>query len=65
MLPGTCVAWGSKDPKVFFATFAAHAATNMLFDILVFMLPTPFLRDLRMQGKTRLGLVALFTVGAV
>ncbi|KAF2279130.1 uncharacterized protein EI97DRAFT_456523 [Westerdykella ornata] len=65
MLPGTCVAWGSKDANVFFACWAAHAASNMMFDILVFALPTPFLRDLRMQGKTRVGLVALFSLGGI
>ena len=62
-LPGTCVAWGSKDPDAFFATWASHSASNMLMDFLVLLLPIPFLRSLRMQGRTRLGLIALFTMG--
>lgn len=64
-LSGTCVAWGSKNPDIFFATWAAHAASNMLLDILVFLLPIPFLRGLRLQGKTRLGLLGLFTMGGM
>ncbi|KAF2713400.1 hypothetical protein K504DRAFT_498217 [Pleomassaria siparia CBS 279.74] len=62
---GTCVSWGSKDPDVFFPTWAAHAATNMLLDILVLVLPIPFLRSMAMGGKTRLGLVGLFSIGGV
>jgi hypothetical protein len=65
LLPGKCVAWGSKDANTFFAWWAAHAATNMFFDILVFVLPIPFLKGLRLQGKTRIGLFGLFTMGGV
>ncbi|KAF2744768.1 hypothetical protein M011DRAFT_407634 [Sporormia fimetaria CBS 119925] len=64
-LAGTCVAWGSKDPNIFFASWAAHAASNMLFDILVFLLPAPFLKSLRLSGKSRVGLTALFSIGAL
>jgi len=64
-LPGKCVGWGSKAPDVLFATFAAHGASNMALDILVFILPMPFLKGLRMNGRTRLGLITLFTVGAM
>lgn len=64
-LPGTCVAWGSKDPDEFFATWAAHSASNMALDMLVLVLPIPFLKSLRVQGKTRIGLIGLFAVGGV
>jgi hypothetical protein len=64
-LAGTCVAWGSKNPDEFFATWAAHAATNMIWDILVLALPVPFLKGLRVSGKTRAGLIALFTMGGM
>lgn len=64
-LPGTCVAWGSKDPVVFFPVWATHSATNMLLDILILVLPIPFLRGLRMQGRTRVGLIGLFIVGTI
>jgi hypothetical protein len=64
-LEGKCVAWGSKDSNVFFASWAAHAASNMMLDILVLLLPIPFLGGLRMGGKTRLGFICLFSMGGV
>jgi hypothetical protein len=64
-LPGKCVAWGNKDPDVFFATWAAHAGLNMFFDVLIFLLPIPFLNSVRMQGRTRMGLIGVFIIGAV
>lgn len=64
-LPGTCVAWGSKNPDVFFASWIAHASSNMLLDILVLVLPIPFVHQLRFTGKTRIGLIALFTMGGM
>lgn len=64
-LEGKCVAWGSKNPDIFFASWAAHSASNMMLDILVLLLPIPFLRGLRMGGKTRLGLIGLFTMGGM
>jgi hypothetical protein len=50
---------------VFFASWAAHAASNMMLDILVLLLPIPFLGGLRMGGKTRLGFICLFSMGGV
>lgn len=64
-LPGKCVGWGTKDPDTFFPNWAAHGATNMLIDILILVLPIPFLRGLRMEGKTRIGLIGLFIVGTI
>ncbi|KAF2009687.1 hypothetical protein BU24DRAFT_358434, partial [Aaosphaeria arxii CBS 175.79] len=62
-IKGHCIAWGSKDPDVFFETWAAHNATNMLLDILVLLLPVPFLRELRLQGKSKAGLIGVFVLG--
>ncbi|KAF2463101.1 uncharacterized protein BDR25DRAFT_298639 [Lindgomyces ingoldianus] len=64
-IPGKCVAWGSKDGDVLFASFAAHSASNMLLDILCLILPVPFLKSLRMKGRTRMGLWGLFTMGSI
>ncbi|KAF2870406.1 hypothetical protein BDV95DRAFT_629553 [Massariosphaeria phaeospora] len=64
-LPGTCVAWGSKDPDVFFASWVSHAATNMVLDMLVLMAPIPFIKRLRIGGRSRIGLVALFVMGGL
>ncbi|KAF1993834.1 hypothetical protein P154DRAFT_587718 [Amniculicola lignicola CBS 123094] len=64
-LEGKCVGWGSKDPDEMFATFAAHAGSNMLLDLVVLGLPIPFLSSLTREGRTRLALVALFIMGGV
>lgn len=64
-LPGKCFGWGSKDPDHFFPAWAVHAAMNMFLDVLVFLLPLPFLRRLRMAGKTRAWLWGLFFMGGI
>lgn len=60
-----CVMFGSKDPKVLFAAFTGHATSNMFLDVLVLLTPIPFLKGLRMQGKTRWGIGALFLIGGM
>jgi hypothetical protein len=37
----------------------------MLLDMMVLALPVPFLSMLRLAGKSRAGLVALFSLGCV
>lgn len=64
-LRGKCIGWGSKIPDKFFGMWAAQAATNMFLDIVVLLLPLPFLGMLRLAGKSRLGLIALFAMGGV
>lgn len=62
---GRCVGWGSKNPNEFFATWIAHAVSNMCLDTIILGLPVPFIRGLRMNGKTRTGLIMLFAMGGV
>ncbi|KAF1359133.1 hypothetical protein EJ07DRAFT_120890 [Lizonia empirigonia] len=64
-LDGKCVGWGTKIPDEFFAMWAAHAATNMFLDVVVLLLPLPFLRMLRLAGKSKVGLITLFAMGGV
>lgn len=64
-VPGRCIGWGSKDPDRFFVVFLAHNVTNLLLDITILCLPVPFFRQLRAAGKTRTGLISLFTIGTV
>jgi hypothetical protein len=61
--PGKCIGWGSKDPDMFFPMFAGHSASNMVLDMLVLLLPIPFLGMLRLAGKSRAGLITLFSLG--
>ncbi|KAF1953064.1 hypothetical protein CC80DRAFT_165408 [Byssothecium circinans] len=65
MLPGKCVGWGSKVPETFFAMFVGHSASNACLDILVLLLPMPFFKKLRLSGKSRLGLMSLFSMGGI
>ncbi|KAF2025079.1 hypothetical protein EK21DRAFT_93548 [Setomelanomma holmii] len=64
-MKGTCFGWGSKEPKEFFAMFASHAASNTFLDILVLLAPVPFLGRLQLAGKSRAGLITLFTLGCI
>ena len=66
--PGKCVAFGVKgkaNGNELYSSFAAHAGSNMLLDILILVLPIPFLRSLRMGGKTKIGIIALFVMGTM
>jgi hypothetical protein len=64
-LDGTCIGWGSKDPDKFFQMFVGHSASNMVLDLLVLMVPIPFLSMLRIAGKSKVGLITLFTLGTL
>jgi hypothetical protein len=60
---GKCIGWGSKDPDEFFSMFAGHSASNMVLDLFVLVTPIPFLGMLRIAGKSRAGLITLFSLG--
>ncbi|KAL6154291.1 hypothetical protein ACJBU6_07559 [Exserohilum turcicum] len=64
LVPGKCIGWGSKDPEEFFAMFLGHAVSNSVLDILVLLLPVPFMTALRIAGKSRAGLIGLFIMGS-
>jgi hypothetical protein len=64
-LPGTCIGWGSKNPDEFFQMFVGHSASNMVLDLMVLMVPVPFLSMLRISGKSKAGLITLFAFGAM
>jgi hypothetical protein len=64
-VPGKCVAWGSKNPDELFASFTAHSSSNMVLDLIVLLLPVPFLRRIQPQGRTKAGLLTLFFMGGM
>jgi hypothetical protein len=64
-LDGTCIGWGSKSPDTFVAMFIGHSASNMVLDMLVLLTPLPFLSMLRIAGKSKKGLITLFSLGTV
>lgn len=61
--PGRCIGWGSKIPSHFFAMFLGHSISNSVLDFLVLLLPLPFLNILRLGGKSKAGLICLYTLG--
>jgi hypothetical protein len=63
--PGTCIAWGTKDPDQFFWLWAFHSGLNMTLDIIVYLLPIPFLSMLRLEGKSKYGIIMLFAMGGM
>ncbi|KAF1850087.1 uncharacterized protein K460DRAFT_372457 [Cucurbitaria berberidis CBS 394.84] len=64
-LAGKCIGWGTKKPEKFFAMFLGHSVSNMLLDVIVLALPVPFLSTLRLAGKSKAGLITLFTLGCI
>ncbi|KAH7397476.1 hypothetical protein BKA66DRAFT_408770 [Pyrenochaeta sp. MPI-SDFR-AT-0127] len=64
-LAGMCIGWGTKVPEKFFPMYLSHSVTNMLLDLLVLTLPIPFLRMLRLAGKSKAGLITLFSLGCI
>lgn len=64
-LKGHCVGWGTKDPHKFYSMWIAQNATNMFLDLVVLLLPLPFLGTLRLACKSKTGLSALFAMGGV
>lgn len=44
--------------------FLGHAVSNSVLDILVLLLPVPFMTALRIAGKSRAGLIGLFIMGS-
>lgn len=62
-LEGKCIGWGSKIPDEFFSMFVGHSASNMVLDLMVLLTPLPFLSMLRIAGKSKAGLITLFTLG--
>lgn len=61
--PGHCIGWGTKIPTRFFPMYLGHSISNSVLDIMVLLLPLPFLRILRLGGKSKAGLICLYTLG--
>ncbi|KAK7955631.1 uncharacterized protein PG986_004853 [Apiospora aurea] len=61
----TCWAYGSNDANIFTMTFNAHTVMNMLFDLIILVLPFQLYMNKTMTDKMRLGLLALLFMGAL
>jgi hypothetical protein len=57
--------FGSHDVNTFVATYLTHAATNVVFDLIIFTLPIPLYMEKGLQTRTRWALCGLFVLGAM
>jgi hypothetical protein len=60
-----CYGFGLGDLDSFIATYKAQAATNMLFDISIFIAPMVLFRTPNLRSKNVLAMAGVFTFGAV
>ncbi len=65
LVPGKCIGWGSKSPDDFFPMWVGHAASNTALDLMVLLLPFPFLGTMRLGQKGKAGFVILYTLGCM
>ncbi|KAK2031362.1 hypothetical protein LX32DRAFT_671741 [Colletotrichum zoysiae] len=62
-VPAKRWAYGSLEAEVFSATFESHSAANIALDLLVLMIPVPLYFKPGVPLKSRLGLLALLSMG--
>ena len=60
-----CYGFGFGSRASFIAMFEAQSASNMFFDLAVFVLPLILFRTPNLKGKNFLALAGVFTFGAV
>jgi hypothetical protein len=60
-----CYGFGYSDRASFIAMFQIHSATNMVFDLAVFVIPLVLFRAPNLKGKNFLALAGIFSIGAV
>ncbi|KAF1934771.1 hypothetical protein EJ02DRAFT_439661 [Clathrospora elynae] len=64
-VPAKCYGFGFGDVPGFIAAFKAHSASNMMFDILIFITPMILFRTPHLRPKNLLAMAGVFTFGAV
>lgn len=60
-----CYGFGYGDRESFIAMFEAHSASNLFFDLAVFVTPMVLFRTPNLKFKNVLTLIGVFTIGAV
>lgn len=60
-----CYGFGFSEPESFIAMYQAHSATNMFFDLAVFLTPLVLFRTPNLKFKNMLALAGVFVFGAV
>jgi hypothetical protein len=62
---GYCYGFASSDAHTLYGTFLSHSATNMALDLVILLTPLPLLFRKNTQRNTKMGLIALFSMGGV
>ncbi|CAN9250803.1 unnamed protein product [Alternaria alternata] len=65
IIEAKCYGFGLGDLDSFVATYKAHSATNMMFDIFIFLAPMVLFRTPNLRYKNVLAMAGVFTFGAV
>ena len=60
-----CWGFDSPDPDVFVGTYIGQTVVNMIFDIIIFLIPIPLYFRKDLTNKSRLALSGLFLIGSV
>jgi hypothetical protein len=60
-----CYGFGFGNVASFINMFKAHSASNMMWDILIFLAPMILFRTPNLKPKNMLAMVGVFTFGAV
>ncbi|KAH8651126.1 hypothetical protein BX600DRAFT_516720 [Xylariales sp. PMI_506] len=64
--PGTvCYAYGSIHPNEFYGTYLSNAVFNMVFDIVILVIPIQLYFEENASSKTKLGLLAVLLMGGI
>jgi hypothetical protein len=65
IIEAKCYGFGLGDLDSFIAIYKAHSATNMMFDIFIFLAPMVLFRTPNLRYKNVLAMAGVFTFGAV
>ena len=64
-IPATCYGFGLGDVESFVAMFKAHAASNMAFDVIIFIAPMVLFGRANLRPKNVLAMAGVFAFGAL
>lgn len=62
---GVCYGFGASSAAKFFACYAAVAASNMVMDIIILLIPLPLYLKKNTPRNTRISLLMLFLMGVL
>jgi hypothetical protein len=64
-IPAKCYGFGFGDVASFLEMYKAHSASNMMWDIMIFLAPMVLFRTPNLKPQNLLAMAGVFTFGAV